>query len=145
MYYLQNHTMTKEQETNLSLFLTQYGISGLEQALRLYMDMQQTYTCKTKTSISKFKISDIYYLKIQEHMITIHTQHGIFQKYGTLNNELKLLAPYGFLKCNQSCLISMQKIRTIQNNDIILINGECIHMSRHYAPKIILTFSRSAV
>ncbi len=118
----------------------QYGTTGLEQALQNYTDLQQEYICKTKTSISKIQIYDIYYLEILEHDISVHTQHGIYQKYGTLSNELKFLSPYGFIKCNQSCIVSMHKIKTICSNDIILINNEHLHMSRHYAPKVITAF-----
>lgn len=142
MQWLQNYRFTKNQKASLTLFLDQYGISGLEHALRLYTDTQQEYICKTKKSLSKFRIEDIYYLDIREHTITVHTQHGIYQKYGTLNNELKRLSPYEFMKCNQSCIVSLRKIREIHNSDITLINNECLHMSRHYAPKIIIAFQR---
>jgi hypothetical protein len=47
----------------ISIFLKQYGLSGLNQALQLYKDTQQEYICRTKTSISKLHISDIYYMK----------------------------------------------------------------------------------
>ena len=104
----------KLQDT-ISTFLTQYGSSGLNQALQLYKNTQQEYICRTRTSISKINISDIYYMEIQEHQITIYTQHGTYHKYGTLNNELKSLSPYGFIKCSQSCIVSLGKIKAIHN------------------------------
>ena len=107
----------KLQDT-ISTFLTQYGSSGLNQALQLYKNTQQEYICRTRTSISKINISDIYYMEIQEHQITIYTQHGTYHKYGTLNNELKSLSPYGFIKCAQNRIVSLNKIRTINCTDI---------------------------
>ncbi len=104
--------LNKKQQLYLSNFLNQYGISGLEQALQFFIDMQQEYVCKTKISISKIKINDIYYLKIQKHNISIYTKHDEYYKYGTLNNELKQLSAYNFVKCNQSCLVSIGKIKT---------------------------------
>lgn len=62
-------------------------------------------------------------MEIQEHQITIYTQHGNYHKYGTLNNELKSLSSYGFIKCAQNRIVSLGKIRSICFNDIILING----------------------
>lgn len=108
--------------------------------MKLYADRHQEYLCKTKTSISKINIGDIYYLEIRAHNISVHTQHGVYHKYGTLNNELKMLAPYGFLKCNQSCIVSLNKIKTTDHDNIILVNGSKIHMSRNYAPKVLLEF-----
>ena len=99
------------------------------------------YICKTKTSVSKVKICDIYYLEIMGHHIDVHTEHGTYQKYGTLNNELKRLSPYGFTKCTQSCIVSLHKIRTVLGNEIILTNHEHLYMSRHYAPNVLMAFS----
>lgn len=138
-----NFTKDNYLQNIIRKFVDQYGTSGLEQALQLYINMHQEYICKTKTSISKLKLCDIYYLEITEHLIAVHTKHGIYQKYGTLSNELKQLAPYGFMKCNQSCIVSLHKIRTILSNNIILINNEHLYMSRHYAPKILMAFSNN--
>lgn len=125
----------------ISDFLVQYGASGLKHALQIYKSVQPKYICKTRTSISKFNISDIYYMEIQEHHITIYTQHGTYYKYGTLNNELKSLSPYGFIKCAQNRIVSLNKIRTINCTDITLINGTKIHMSKRYALTTITAFS----
>lgn len=72
----------------ISNFLDQYGTHDLKQALQLYKSSQQEYICKTRTSISKIHISDIYYMEIREHQITIYTQHGTYHKYGTLNETV---------------------------------------------------------
>lgn len=114
------YQIDNEFKNNLDDFLEQYGILGLKQALQLYRDTQQEYICKTRSSISKIRIFDIYYMEIHEHQITIYSQDGIFHKYGTLNSELKLLSSYGFIKCTQNCIVSLRKIRTICYNDIIL-------------------------
>ncbi|MCI9127634.1 MAG: LytTR family transcriptional regulator [Eubacterium sp.] len=131
-----------ELNDTISYFLEQYGASGLKQALQLYKDTQQEYICRTRTSISKLYISDIYYMEIREHQITIYTQHGTYHKYGTLNTELKSLSPYGFIKCAQNRIVSLNKIRTINYTDITLINGTKIHMSKRYALATITAFSR---
>ncbi len=134
-------TLNKNQQLYFNSFLKQYGISGLEEALQFYIDMQQEYICKTKRSISKIKVYDIYYLKIQGHNIFICTQHGEYYKYGTLKNELKQLSAYNFIKCSQSCIVSIGKIKTIKHNEITLINNTKLHMSRNCAPKILAAFN----
>lgn len=128
-------------QNTLTTFLNQYGLSGLENALQLYTNLQQEYICRTKTSTSKINLIDIYYLEIRTHTITVHTQHGSYRKYGSLTDEEKLLAPYGFIKCNQSCLVNLGKIRSICNNTITLINNTHLHMSQLYAPKVLIAFS----
>ena len=102
----------------------------------------QKYICKTKKSISQINIYDIYYLEIEKHNITIHTNHGTYEKYGALSKELKALSSYGFVKCTQSCIVSLNKIKTINYGDIILINDVKLHMSRKYASQILIVFSQ---
>lgn len=131
----------KNLQLLLQNFLKQYDETKIEEALQLYTNMQQEYLCKTRTSITKIKIYDIYYLKIKAHTITIYTKHDIFHKYGTLNNELKTLSDYNFIKCNQSCIVSLEKIKTIQKDTIILVNNTKLHMSKNCAPKILNAFS----
>lgn len=116
MDWLNEILQNKSLQNKLTTFLTAYGLSGLEQALQLYTDMQQEYICKTKTSTTRVKIADVYYLEIHGHNIIAHTSQGIHRKYGTLINELKTLSHYGFIKCNQSCIVSMTKIKSICNN-----------------------------
>lgn len=128
--------------TDIQSFISTYGESALQEAMQQYIDGQQEYICKTKSYTSIIKIRDIYYLEIKEHNITVHTNHGTYKKYGALNHELTILSPYGFIKCNQSCIVSLSKIRTIQNDDIILINDTILHISRLYAPKLLAAFNR---
>ncbi len=141
MNWIQELTSNEPLRSHITAFLQTYGTPGLEKALQFYAATQEDYICKTKKSISKVKISEIYYLEIQKHNISIHTEQETYQKYGTLNTELKRLSSHNFMKCNQSCLVSLDKIRTIQSNDIILLNNAKIHMSRNCAPKILIAFS----
>ena len=112
---------------DIQLFINIYGESALRKAMQQYIDNQQTYLCKTKSQTARIKISDIYYLQSRQHNITIHTLHGIYKKYGTLSQELTALYPYGFIKCTQSCIVSLSKIRSIQNNDVTLIDDTVLH------------------
>ncbi len=132
-------------QNTLTTFLDFYGLSGLEEALSLYTGMHQEYICRTKTTISKITITDIYYLEIHTHTITVHTQHGTYQKYGSLTEEEKHLSPYGFIKCSQSCIVCLRKIRSIGDNSITLINNVQLHMSQHYAPKVLIAFSSNNI
>ena len=127
--------------SDILTFIATYGESALQDAMQQYIDNQQIYICKTKSQTSKIKISDIYYLQSKQHNITIHTSHGICKKYGTLSQELITLFPYGFIKCNQSCIVSLSKIRSIQNNDITLTDDTVLHVSRAYAPKVLTAFN----
>lgn len=145
MDWIQELTHNESLICSLNTFLDQHGFSGLEKALQLYSNIQAEYICKTKAAVTKIKMDDIYYLEIQTHTITIHTGHGTYQKYGSLADELKFLAPYGFIRCRQNCLVSLEKIQSICDNTIHLTNHIQLHMSQRYAPKVLAAFARSRV
>lgn len=144
MNNFQDISKNREFKNRISAFLSQYGLAGLEEALNIYEDMQQMYLIKTKSSVSKIRFCEINYIEIQGHHMTIHTEQGTFQKYGSLVQELKLLSPYGFIKCNQNCIVSLHKINEIVQDDIILMDGTSIHMSRNCTPKVLMNFNRQA-
>ena len=128
-------------QADILTFIATYGESALQEAMQQYIDNQQVYFFRTKSQTTRIKISDIYCLQCQKHNITIHTSHGIYRKYGTLSRELTALYPYGFIKCSQSCIVSLNKIKTIQNNDITLIDDTVLHVSRSCAPKVLAAFN----
>lgn len=127
--------------TELIDFISLYGMSGLREALRLYTSTSPDYICKTKTSVYRINIHDIYYLKICGHQIMIHTSNDIYQKYGVLHKELEFLAPHGFIKCCQSCIVALNKIKGIEDNTIILINNDRLHVSRTCMAKVLTSFN----
>lgn len=143
MNWLEKISANEHLCNNLASFLDQYEASDLEKALQLYRTAHQTYICKTKQSITKINIYDIIYLEIQRHDISVHTEHGTYHKYGSLTNELKLLSSYGFLRCSKNCIVSINHIQSIHGDDIYLIDGTQIHMSRKYASTTIIAFSQN--
>lgn len=145
MNWIQELEQAEYLRDTLNDFLKHYGLSGLEDALLLYSNMQEEYICKSKAAITRITIADIYYLEIRTHTITIHTGQGTYQKYGSLTDEQKFLAPYGFVKCRQNCLVSLEKIHSICDDTIILTNHLQLHMSQRYAPKVLVAFARSRV
>lgn len=128
-------------KTELVDFISLYGTSGLREAMRAYISSSQDYICKTKTSVYRINIHHIYYLKISGHQIMIHTANDIYQKYGVLHKELAFLAPYGFIKCCQNCIVALNKIKGVEDDSIILINDDRLHVSRTCMAKVLTSFN----
>lgn len=125
----------------LTSFVNEYGASGLDEALDTYTKMQSEYICRTKTGISKIHICDINYIEVSGHHLAVHTEHGIFSKYGTLTNELKCLSSYGFIRCSQKHIVALSKIKSVSVDSIIMTDNTEIHMSRGCIPKVITAFA----
>ncbi|MDD6442320.1 MAG: LytTR family DNA-binding domain-containing protein [bacterium] len=142
MNTLKDLLSNKRLKNTLEGFLSFHGLSGFEEALKIYDDFQQTYICRAQTTVYKIKISDINYITIHGHHMEIHTSNATYQKYGSLNQELTILSSYGFTKCNQSCIVSLHKIQSISENNIFLTDGTCLHMSRKCSTRVISDISR---
>ena len=136
------HELLSDQtlKAQLTAFLKKYGKSGLRQAMQSYSDLQKQYICKSKNSISKIQPAEILYLEIQQHTITIHTASNTYRKYGSLESELSFFPPNEFMKCNQSCVVAIGKIKDIYSNNIILTDNTKLRLSRNYAQAIIFAF-----
>lgn len=141
MDWFQEFTNNKALQDELINFLDTYDVTGLRSALQQYAAQQQTYLCKHKGSISRISINDIYYLQISGHNITIFTAQGIYQKYGSLRQEMEKLAPYGFIQCSQSCIVAKCRITNVRENEIILEDDTRLHISRNFVRKVVMEYA----
>lgn len=105
MDWIQELAQNKSLCCSLTAFLGQHGFSGLEKALQLSIK----HTSRQRLPLPE-KIYDIYCLEIQTHIIAIHIEQSTYQKYSSLTDEPKSLAPYGFIRCRQNCPVSLEKI-----------------------------------
>lgn len=129
-----------EFERKIDSFVTLFGKVELEDLMNNYVQ-SKFYKCKTKQITNIVRIKDIIYLEIFIHNIYVHTNYGVFLKYGNLTTEEKLLNKYGFIRCNQSFLVSIDQIKLYENDRIILNSGEIISISKAYQHKVINAIS----
>lgn len=125
----------------LDHFLEKYGNAALIDALRDYDAVHETYMFKNRHCTRTILIRSIYYVEIYAHTITFHTSEGDFEKYGVLNQEYDILAPYGFVKCSQSVLVPVSQIKEIKNRQLTLATGKILSISRSCAPRILEAYT----
>ncbi len=138
---IHNRTLYKQ----LKQFISLYGAEELNRILNEYMKKDQDYILITKDMTMRIKLSEIYYFTICKHTITIHTQNGCFQKYGSLCSELASLSHMGFIKCRQNCIVSVQCIRSVHSSSLTLINGERLPISRRQYASVLDAYCRSCI
>lgn len=81
--------------------------------------------------------SDIYYLDKMEKMIYFHTKKGEFHKRANMADLEKELLPYGFIRVHVSYLLNAIHIVAWYKDEVELINGERIPLSRQQKRKIL--------
>lgn len=73
--------------------------------------------------------SAIYFIEVNKHDVTYHTDQGDFTARGSLNELQDRLWRYGFRPCSRYCLVNMKHVTGIYDW-FILVHGEKIEVSR---------------
>jgi DNA-binding LytR/AlgR family response regulator len=84
----------------------------------------------------KIYFSDILYIEAMQNYVTIHTQKGKHMTLLYLKNIEEKLDKQSFVRVHKSYLVSIPKIDSIQNNEII-VGPHRIPISRNYRDEVI--------
>ena len=76
-----------------------------------------------------FLLSDILYIDILDHSLSLHTLEGTFETRGSLNKLEEELKDKNFFRCNNYCLVNLKHIKEV-NHDEILVGEAKIKISR---------------
>ena len=74
-------------------------------------------------------IRDILYCEVFNHQVRIHTVHGTYDYFGTLD-MLETKLDERFFRCHRSFVVNMSCVAGQEKGVAILINGERIFISR---------------
>lgn len=111
-------------------------------ALNKHLMDHKKYILEVKSSIVSLEILDIVYIESSVRHIIVHTEKNHYTKLGKLNDEEKILAPYGFVRTHQSFLVNMAYIYEITQMEIILTNGSRLEISRRKRTDVISRFNK---
>lgn len=85
--------------------------------------------CSLKGSIVKVEVDKIYYLESNKRILYVHEESRTL----TLNQKLPDMEkqlPDSFLRCHQSFLVNMKYIRSFSGQEIELVDGRKVPVSR---------------
>ncbi len=82
------------------------------------------------TGNQRLLLWEIYYIEVQGHKLTYHTEKGQLPGTGTLQDAEQRLHGKGFLRCNKCYLVNQKHIQTVTGSDVVLSNGEKLQISR---------------
>ncbi len=79
--------------------------------------------------MKRLKVSQIYYVDIQNRILHYHTSEGEFLVRGTLQAAEEELARYHFVKCNHWYLVNLKYVTEISDN-LVTVAGNTLEISR---------------
>ncbi len=112
-------------------FLMKKVAAVIEKYLRIYEGQGDIFTYKYGRDAYCVRLSRILYFKSNDKNILIKTIDGEEGFLGALKNVREQLKPKGFFMPNRSYLVNYSLIRSFRPNEILMINGDVIPISRN--------------
>lgn len=110
--------------------ISYYGFStAMERLIKIIERKQHELTIKTADEIKRVPLVSIYRIDIFNHKLLYYTDEGLLESWGKLNEEEARLAPYGFARPNNYCLVNLKRIDEIKKDSLVIKEKE-IEISR---------------
>lgn len=110
----------------------QYGPLSikLDRAAQRWRTAAESVMVALPTGTQRLLLREIYYIEVQGHKLTYHTEKGQVAGSGTLQDTENRLRGRGFLRCNKCYLVNQKHIQAVNGSDVVLTNGETLPISR---------------
>ncbi len=78
-------------------------------------------------------LSDLYYVESFGHIMIYHTNDGEFKVREKTSMKLleEKLSPHSFSRCSVSYLVNLRFLTSVEQNEVVLMNGERLPISRN--------------
>lgn len=90
----------------------------------------KSLSIRTRIGTQIIEISDIYYIDIIKHNMTIHLLNEKVSSYGILSEKEKELISYGFARCSACALVNLRYVEGLYRDNIKMKNGDMVHIGR---------------
>ena len=97
---------------------------------------------RTKEGIYKVRTVDLQYVESRGHTLTFHTDQGDIDVTGKLSDYEEELALSDFYRCDRCYLVSMARITRTDGNDLFLMDGTRLSISRRKKKGFLAEFAR---
>ncbi len=102
----------------------------LTRAISRIKNHEETYiTLNYRGGVQKIKVSDLYYVEIQDHDLIYHTKDGNLVIRGTMREAEEALREESFFRCNKAFLVNLYYVDGFEEGDA-LVAGERLLVSR---------------
>ncbi len=90
---------------------------------------QQEILLTLSDGVKKLNVQQIYYVEVQNRMLSYHTEEGVFAMRGTMQSVEQMLKPYSFVKCNHWYIVNLKYVSEVRKNTVI-VAGDELEISR---------------
>lgn len=102
----------------------------LAKALAQVEKRRHTELCiPLKNGIVRLQVSDIRYVRVDQHRIFYHTIHGVQEAWCSLQQAENTLKPFGFSRCSSNCLVNLRCVTRVVDDEVY-VGDEMFSLSR---------------
>lgn len=101
--------------------------------------LDKPITFKANEGLVTLEESEIYYIEVIKHYLTIHSIKGSYTIRGTMNSMSEQLSSR-FANSSNSFLVNLDHVDLIKNTEVI-VNGEIIPLSRNFKKDFLRLFA----
>ena len=102
----------------------------LSRAISKMKKHEETYiTLSYRGGVQKIRVSDLYYVEVQDHDLIYHTKDGNLIIRGTMREAEESLKDESFFRCNKAFLVNLFYVDGFTDGDAI-VAGERLLVSR---------------
>lgn len=105
----------------------------LDKVIQMARKAQQVISVKTTgregTRLVRLVVDEIFYIQVRSNYVRYYTASGEYEERNVMKAIEKELAPAGFGRCNNYCLVNLKHVSEI-GKDSIVVNGETLEISR---------------
>lgn len=87
---------------------------------RLECREERELVLSTSNGLIRLKCSDITYVEVMKHDITIHTVNGEYRSYGSLKKLESMLPANSFVRCNNCFVVNLRHVRQIKDFEVLV-------------------------
>ena len=95
------------------------------------------FAFRTDRTIHRLKWEDIIYFSCYGHQISMVTLETSYEFHDSLRNITEQFAPKDFIRIHQSYIVNRQYVKAVQGNDLQMINGDKLQISRRYKKRVL--------
>jgi len=111
----------------------------LDRALAKLVKNDLTLIVQINDTLERLLLKDIVYFEAAAHKVLIRTKKALFEVRANISDLEKSLNE-DFIFCHRSYIVNLGYIQGLKKNELILINGESIPLSRRLSKEVNLAF-----
>ena len=97
---------------------------------------QALFVCERGAERRAIPFREITYFEVAKRIVTVHYAGGVFSFYSSMGDLEKRLPPGAFVRVHRAFLVSVSKIRRLDQDSLGLTTGESLPLGRTYVKQV---------